>query len=206
MDLPGYACLLRDAARASALSWAEPMDQREHDRAVRHLSTALGDLRIVIARLAGRFRLSAAARPEPARTARAAAAAASTQALGQAWLFLQDVLPSGAMPAYGACVPGDLLCFAARRAAAWRMPVTGLGQVILPLADTLAALANGTSWLGAGDVRPSASRLIEVRARLEAAENQLRNVPQPAVPAARAHAGRPGSPPCARLSWQQRRA
>lgn len=196
----------RDAARAAAASWAEPAGQSGHDRAVRHLGIAVRDLRIVLARLAGRFRLSAMAQPEPVPAARAAAVTAGMRALGQAWLLLEGTVPAEAAPAYDACVPGDLLCFTARRAATWRMPVTGLGQVILPLADTLAALKDGTSWLAAGDARPSAARLIEARARLEAAENQLRNVPLPAVPAARAPAGRPGSPPCARLSWQRRQA
>jgi len=204
MDLPGYACLLRDAARASALSWAEPMDQREHDRAVRHLSIALRDLRIVIARLAGRFRLSAMVRPDPARTARAAAVIASTQALGRAWLILQDALPAGAVPAYGACVPGDLLCFAARRAATWRMPATGLDEVALPLAGALAALEDGTARIAAGAAQPLAASLTAVRACLQVAASQLRNVLQPAVPAVTARGHRPGSPSCALPSCRRR--
>jgi hypothetical protein len=98
MDLPDYARLLRDAATASAATWAEPMDRRGHDRAVRHLGIALRDLRIVVARLAGRFRGSAMVQPEPARSAQAVAVTASMQALAQAWLLLEEVLPAEAVP------------------------------------------------------------------------------------------------------------
>jgi hypothetical protein len=200
MDLPGYACLSRDAARASALCWAEPMDQPGHDRAVRHLGIALRDLRIVVAQLAARFRLSATARPDPARTARAAAATASTQALEQAWLVLADVLTAGVIPAYSACVPADLLCFATRRAATWRIPASGLDEVALPLADALAALEDGTAHLAAGAAPPLAARLTAVRACLQAAGNQLRNVPQAAGLAVTARGCRPESPSGIRTS------
>jgi hypothetical protein len=171
MDLPDYACLLRDAARASAATWAEPMDQPGHDRAVRHLGIALRDIRVLVAR----YCLSSLTRPEPARTARAAAVLASTLALGEAWLILEDVLPPEAELACSACVPGDLLCFAARRIAAWRMPTTGMREVMLPVADALAALGDGTAHLAAGAAEPLAGCLAAVQACLEMAAGQLRN-------------------------------
>ena len=195
MDLADYACLLRDAARATAANWAEPLDQSGHDRAIRHLGITVRDLRIVLAQLAGRFRLGTMMPPEPASAARAAAATEGTHALGQAWRLLEDATPAETAPAHDACVPGDLLCYAARRAATWLMPVTGLDQLIQPLADTLAALEIGTACLAVGD-----ARLVAVRAHLETARNQLKNVPQPAVPPARACAGRPKPLPCTRPS------
>jgi hypothetical protein len=175
MDLTDYVRLLRDAARASAATWAQPMDQPGHDRAVRHLGVALRDIRVLVARLAGRYRLSSLMRPELAWTARAAAVTASTLALGQAWLILEDVLPPEAEPACSACVPGDLLCFAARRIATWQMPRTGMTEVVLPVTDALAALADGTAHLTAGATEPLAAYLAAVQACLQMAAGQLRN-------------------------------
>ncbi len=185
MDLPGYVCLVRDAARASALSWAEPMDQRERDRAARHLSIALRHLQIVIARLAGRLRLGAIAQPGSALTTRAAAIAISTLDLAQAWLILEDILPAQDAPAYDACVPADLLCHAARRAATWQMPLTGLDEITRHLADALEALDGGTARLAASATQPLAGCLTAVRAGLQEAGKQLRTgLPSagPAVP------------------------
>ena len=184
MDLPGYACLLRDAAGASAASWAEPLGQCEHDRAVRQLGIAVRDLRVLVARLAGRFRLSVLARPGPVQCARAAAVIASAQALGQAWLILEDVLPVQEVPARDACVPADLLCFAARRAATWPMPVTSPEEIAQPLADVMAALAGGTTHLAVGATQPLAASLTAVEACLRTAGGQLRDGVPPAVPAA----------------------
>jgi hypothetical protein len=193
MDLPSYACLLRDAARASAASWAEPMNQREHDRAVRHLSTALEHLQVVIARLAVRFRLGAVTQPEPARLVRAAAVTASTLAAGQAWLILDDILPAQAdAPASGACVPADLLCFAARRGAMCWVPSTRLEEIAGHLAGALEALEDGTARLAASASRPLDAHLTAVRACLQAAGMQLRNGLPSAIPAAAAPGHRPG--------------
>jgi hypothetical protein len=184
MDLPGYACLLRDAAGASAASWAEPLGQREHDRAVRQLAIAVRDLRVLAARLAGRFRLNVIARPGPAQCARAAAVTASAQALGKAWLILEDVLPVQEAPVYDACVPADLLCFAARRAATWPVPVTSPEEITQPLAGVVAALAGGTASLAAGAAQPLAASLTAAEARLRTAGGQLRDGVPSAVSAA----------------------
>ncbi len=204
MDLPDYARLLRDAATASAATWAEPMDRRGHDRAVRHLGIALRDLRIVVARLAGRFRGSAMVQPEPARSAQAVAVTESMRALAQAWLLLEEVLPAEAVPAHSACVPGDLLCFAARRAAAFRMPATGLDEVTRLLADTLAALEEGTACLAIGAPQPLAGCLTKVSACLQVARDQLPNGLLPAVPDVTARGSRPGSRPGVLSSCRQR--
>lgn len=184
MDLPGYACLLRDAAGASAASWAEPMDQCEHDRAVRQLGTAVRDLQVLTARLAEQFRLSVIARPGSRQCARAAAVIASAQVLGQAWLILEDVLPAHETPARDACVPADLLCFAARRAATWPMPVTSPEEIAQPLAGVMAALAGGTGRLAAGAAQPLAASLTAAEACLRTAGGQLRDGVPSAVPAA----------------------
>jgi hypothetical protein len=171
MDLPDYACLLRDAARASAATWAESLDKPGHDRAVRHLGAALRDIRVLVAR----YCLSSLRRPELARTVRAAAVVGSTLALGEAWLILEEVLPPEAGPACNACVPGDLLCFVARRIATWRLPATGVGEVVLPVADALAALEDGAAHLAAGATEPLAACLAAVQACLQVAAGQLRN-------------------------------
>jgi hypothetical protein len=193
MDLPGYACLLRDAARASTLTWAGPMGQREHDRAVRHLSTALEHLQVIIARLAGGFCLAAITRPGPARLARAEAVTASTLAAGQAWLIVDDILPAPAdAPASGACVPADLLCFAARRGAMSWMPSTRLEEIAGHLAEALEALEDGTGRLAASAARPADACLVAVQACLQVAGTQLRNG-LPAAPAAAVPGRRPGS-------------
>jgi len=192
-DPSDYARLLRDAARASASGWAERMDQNEHDRAVRHLGIALRDLWIVVARLAWRFRLSAMAWPEPGRIVGAADLTASMRTLGQAWLILKDDLPTEADPAHSACVPGDLLCFAARRAATWPMPATGLDEITLLVADTLAALEDGTARLAAGAAQPMAACLTEVRACLRFAGRHVPNGLPPAVPDVIARGGQPES-------------
>ena len=175
MDLPGYARLLRDAARASAASWAEPMDQCEHDRAVRQLDIAVRDLRALLTRLAGRSRLSVMAQPGPAQCVMTAAAIASAQALGQAWLILEDVLPVQEAPAREACVPADLLCFAARRAAASPMPAARPAKIMQPLADVMEALAGGTASLAAGAAQPMAGYLTAVEACLRTGGGQLRD-------------------------------
>lgn len=195
MELPDYARLLRDAARASACGWAEHMDQNEHDRAVRHLGIALRDLWIVVARLAWRFRLGAMARSEPGQISAVTALTASMRTLGQAWLILKDDLPADADPAHSACVPGDLLCFAARRAATWSMPAAGLDEIRLLVADTLAALEAGTACLAAGASQPLAACLTEVRACLRFAGRHVPNDLPPAVPDVIAREGRPESPP-----------
>lgn len=183
MDLHDYVHLLRDAARASAMSWGEPMNQGGHDRALHHLGIAVQDLQIIVTKLAGRLRLSAITRPEPARTAQVAAVTAGTRALGRAWLLLDDVLPAEAAPTYSDCVPADLLCFAARRVASRWMPATGLEEVMLSLADAVAALDAGTACLALGAASSRAICLTEVRGCLQVAGSQLRNVLEPAIPA-----------------------
>jgi hypothetical protein len=177
MELPDYVRLLRDAARASALSWAEPMDQTGLDRAVRHLAIALRDLQIVVTRLAGLFRLVAIVRPEPARVARSEAVTTSVQALAKAWLILEDVVPSEAAPCR-TCVPADLLCFAAKRAASWRRPWTGPDEIARYLAETLTALEDGTCHLAAHAAPPLAARLTATGDCLRAAWSQLGHVRQ----------------------------
>jgi hypothetical protein len=194
MDLHDYVHLLRDAARASAISWGEPMNQDGHDRALHHLGIAVQDLQIIVAKLADRLRLSTLARPEPARAAHVAAIIASTRALGRAWLRLDDVLPAEAAPTYSDCVPADLLCFAARRVAARWMPATGLEEITLSLADAVAALEAGTACLAMGAADSRATRLTEVRGCLQVAGSQLRNVLNPAIPAIPAQGSGPESP------------
>jgi hypothetical protein len=193
MDLDRYLDLLRDAARASAISWGEPMKQGGHDRALRHLGIAVLHLQITVARLAGRLRLGAVARPGPARTDQVLAVTASTLALRRGWLLLADGLPAEGAPAYGACVPGDLLCFVARRLAAWQMPATGLEEIALSLGGALAALETGTACLAVGAAHPLATCLIEVRDCLQVAGSQLKNVPEPAAPPSAARGRGPGS-------------
>jgi hypothetical protein len=198
MDLHDYVHLLRDAARASAVSWGEPMSRGGHDRALCHLGIAVQDLQFIVARLAGRFRLTAVSRPGPARTAGVAAVTASVRALGRAWLLLDDILPAEAAPAYGACVPADLLCFVARRVATWPRPRFRLQEAGLSLADALAALKAGTACLTAGAAHPVATCLTEVRACLQVAESQLRSVLEPAVPRTPMGGRGPESPLCVR--------
>src|ERR1035437_9808621 len=136
IDLARFACLVRDAARASARSWAGPMDRTSHDRAVRHLSRAVWDLRTAVARLAVRYRLQAVCEQRPAAFTRAAAVHASAQVLGQAWLILEAVpAVSQPLPDPDSCGPADLMCYAAMRAAAWRKPVPSLDRATQPLAE-----------------------------------------------------------------------
>ena len=193
MDLDDYLHLLRDAAHASAISWGEPMKQGGHDRALRHLGIAVLHLQIIVARLAGRLRLGTVAQPGPAPAGQAVALTASTLALRQAWLLLADGLPADGAPAYSASVPGDLLCFVARRLAARQMPATGLEQIALSLAGTLAALETGTACLAVGTAHPLAACLTEVRDCLQLARSQLKNVPEPAAPASAARGRGPVS-------------
>jgi hypothetical protein len=182
MDLARFACLLRDAARASARSWAGPMDRTGQDRAVRQLGRAVWDLRTVTARLAVRYRLQAVCEQRPAAFARAAAVHASAQVLGQAWLILEAAQPaSPALPGPGSCGPADLMCYAAMRAAAWRKPVTSLDQAAQPLAEALAALAGGAALLAAGIPQPRAAHLTATQACLAAAATQLGGI-RPARP------------------------
>jgi hypothetical protein len=183
MNLHDYVHLLRDAARASAINWGEPMRQGGRDRALHHLGIAVQDLQIIVSRLAGRLRLSTVSQPEPTRTAQIEAVTASTRALGRAWLLLDDVLPAEAAPIYSDCVPADLLCFAARRVAAQWMPATGLTEIAYSLADALAALETGTACLALGSAHAQTARLTEVRDCLQVAGSQLRNALKPADPA-----------------------
>jgi hypothetical protein len=183
MDLHDYVHLLRDAARASAVSWGEPMKQGGRDRALHHLGIAVQDLQIFVVRLAERFRLITFSQPELARTAQEAAFTAGMRALGRAWLALDDVLPAEAAPVYSACVPADLLCFAARRLAAWWLPAAELGGIVLSLSDALAALDTGTACLAVGAAHPLATCLTEVRDCLQVAGSQLRNAVEPAAAA-----------------------
>jgi hypothetical protein len=194
MDLHDYVRLLRDAARASAITWGEPMGQGGCDRALHHLGIAVQDLQIFVMKLAGRLRLSAFPRPEPAGTAQVAAVTASVRALGRAWLLLDEILPADAAPVYSACVPADLLCFAARRIAARWPPAAGLEEIVVCLADALAALEAGTACLAVGAAHPVATCLAGVRDCLQVAASQLRNVREPAAPAIAARERRPGSP------------
>lgn len=174
MDLARFACLLRDAARASARSWAGPVDQASHDRAVRQLSCAVWDLRTATARLAARYRLQAVCEQRPAAFTRAAAVHASAQVLGQAWLILETV-PAASQPPPGpdSCGPADLMCYAAMRAAACRKPVPSLDQAAQPLAEALAALADGAGQLAAAGPQPHAAHLTATQACLAAAATQL---------------------------------
>ena len=194
MDLHDYVHLLRDAARASAISWGEPMNQGGHERALHHLGIAVQDLQIIVSRLAGRLRLSAVSQPESERTAQVAAVAASTRALGRAWLLLDEVLPAEAAPVYNDCVPADLLCFAARRVAARWMPATGLDEIAFSLADAMAALETGTACLALSAGHAQTARLTEVRDSLQLAGSQLRNALEPAAPALPAPGRGPESP------------
>jgi hypothetical protein len=194
MDLHDYVHLLRDAARASAISWGEPMRQGGRDRALHHLGIAVQDLQIIVSRLVGRLRLSTVSQPEPTRTAQVEAVTASMRALGRAWLLLDDVLPAEAAPIYSDCVPADLLCFAARRVASRWMPATGLTEIGCSLADALAALETGTACLALGAAHAQTARLIEVRDCLQAAGSQLRNALKPADPALPAGGRGPESP------------
>ena len=194
MDLPDYACLLHDAARASAAIWAEPCDQHGHDRAVRHLSITLQEMRVVAIRLAGRYSPTALAQPDPSQ---AAAAVGTVLALEQAWLILEHARSKRAAPAGEACVPGDLLCFAARRMATWPLPLSWAVEVTLPMADALAALEDGTGCLASGADQLMAECLTEVRRCLKIGVIQLRSIPRPAVPRVTASWGRPASVSCA---------
>jgi hypothetical protein len=195
MDLARFACLLRDAACASARSWAGPMDRTGHDRAVRQLSRTVRDLRTAVARLAVRYRLQAVCEQRPAAFARAAAVHASTQVLGQAWLIL-EALPAASQPLPGpdSCGPADLMCYAAMRAAAWRKPVPSLDKAAQPLAEALAALADGAGQLAAAGPQPRAAHFTATQACLAAAATQLGGI-RPARPPRRVRPRAPGTDP-----------
>jgi len=182
MDLARFACLLRDAAQVTARSWAGPLDRAGHDRAVRHLSRAVWDLRTAVARLGVRYRLQAVCEQRPAAFTRAAAVHASAQVLGQAWLILEAV-PTARQPPPDpdSCGPADLMCYAAMRAAACRKPVPSLDKAAQPLAEALAALAAGAGQLAATGPQPRAAHLTATQACLAAAATQL-DSSQPASP------------------------
>jgi hypothetical protein len=195
MDLARFACLLRDAAWATARSWAGLLDRAGHDRAVRQLSRAVWDMRTAVARLAVRYRLEAVCDQRPAAFARAAAVHASAQVLGQAWLILEAV-PAASQPRPGqdSCGPADLMCYAAMRAAAWRKPVPSLDKAAQPLAEALDALAAGAGQLAAGGPQPRVAHLTATQACLAAAATQL-DSSQPARPPRSVRSRVPGTDP-----------
>jgi hypothetical protein len=171
MNLARFACLLRDAAQATARSWT------------------------AVARLGVRYRLQAVCEQRPAAFTRAAAVHASAQVLGQAWLILEAVPTARQpLPDPDSCGPADLMCYAAMRAAAWRKPVPSLDKAAQPLAEALAALAAGAGQLAATGPQPRAAHLTATQACLAAAATQL-DSSQPASPPRSVRPRVPGTGP-----------
>ena len=179
--LARLASLLRDAARAAAGSWDGLADQQDHAVAVGALAMALGDLRIVSARLAACSRLHVMAEPAPAAFARAAGVHAAAQFLAQGHLILSDIGMLPGEPGHGRG-PGDVLCQAARRAAAWSQPAMSAGDEVLhPLAEAVRALAGGARALAGTAAEPLAVVLTAVGSCADAAALQLGGHQQPSA-------------------------
>jgi hypothetical protein len=171
--LARLASLLGDAARAAANSWDGLTDQQDHAVAVRALALALGDLRTVSARLAACSRLDVMTEPAPAAFARAACVHAAAQFLAQGHLILLDIGMLPGQPGHGRS-PGDVLCQAARRAAAWSQPAMSAGEEVLyPLAEAVRALAEGARALAGTAAEPLAVVLTAVGSCADAAALQL---------------------------------
>jgi hypothetical protein len=174
--------LLCDSVRAAACGWDGLGGRQEHGFAVVSLATVLRDLRVLSARLSACFRLRAMSEPVPAAFARAASVHAAAQFTGQAWLILSDIgIPAPAEPGQG-CVPADLMCHAARCAAAWPQPATGPGvEVMQPLAEAMSVLASGAGALAACAAEPLAAVLTAAGACVGAAASQLSGTCQSAA-------------------------
>jgi hypothetical protein len=179
--LARLASLLRDAARAAAGSWDGLTDQQDHAVAVRALAMALGDLRTVSARLAACSRLHAMTEPAPAAFARAAGVHAAAQFLAQGHLILSDTGMLPGEPGHDRS-PGDALCQAARRAAAWSQPAMSAGEEVLdPLAEAVRALAGGARALAGTAAEPLSVVLTAVGSCAGAAALQLSGHQQPSA-------------------------